>query len=238
MSNQSFCFKQFSVKQDKCAMKVGTDAVLLGAWASVEGSHKILDIGTGTGVIALMLAQKSTASIDALDIDEDSCQQARENIRNSKWKDRIFVHHTPFQNYSSTKDDKYCVIISNPPFFVGSYKSPDNATNTAHHADLLPFQELLNGVLSLLHPEGKFCVILPLKEGEQFIQMAAEKKLFLTKLTRVRTTGYKSTEKGLLMQFEFNKKQLAEDVLTIESDTRHSYTEEYKQLTKDYYPAF
>lgn len=238
MANESFCFKQFSVKHDKCAMKVGTDAVLLGAWALTDNSEKILDIGTGTGVIALMLAQKCTATIDAIDIDESACNQAKENIHNSKWENRISVHHTSLQKFSENNPVKYDLIISNPPYFIDSSKANDVERTNARHADMLPHEELLNGVLKLISDKGKFHVILPLKEGELLRDMAEEKKLYLSKLTRVRTRADKSTEKRCLMQFELTRKTFAEDLLTIELDERHNYTEEYKALTKDYYLAF
>src|ERR1017187_8250144 len=115
MSNTTFAFKQFTIKQDKCAMKVGTDAVLLGAWVNSVNSKNILDIGTGTGVIAIMLAQKSDANIDAIDIDEKAVQQALQNVNSCPWKERINVHHTAFQNFSANQQKKYDLIVSNPP---------------------------------------------------------------------------------------------------------------------------
>ena len=238
MANEGFCFKQFSIKHDKCAMKVGTDAVLLGAWTSPDNSERILDIGTGTGIIALMLAQKSSANIDAIDIDENACLQAKENINNSKWNNKISVHHTSLQKFSENTSAKYDLIISNPPYFIDCSKATGLERTNARHADTLPYQELLNGVVKLLSAKGKFYVILPLKEGELFRDMAEEKKIYLSRLTRVHTRADKSTEKRWLMQFEPERKTFSEDSLTIELDERHNYTEEYKALTKDYYIAF
>lgn len=235
--NHTFAFKQFTVKQDKCAMKVGTDAVLIGAWANVSESKNILDVGTGTGVIALMLAQRSLVPIDAIDIDEAACEQAKENILGSPWKERIKVHHQSLQNFSKQTDKKYDLIVSNPPYFVDSSKSHGEARTLARHTDVLPYKELLDGVLELLSPSGKFCVVFPLKEGELFRDMAQEKKLYLTKLTRVHTRADKS-EKRLLMQYEFKGKTFSENHLTIEQDADHHYTDEYKELTKDYYLNF
>lgn len=237
MSSQTFFFKQFSVKQDKCAMKVSTDAVLLGAWVDADNLKNILDIGTGTGIIALMLAQRSAALIDAIDIDENACIQAKENSEASKWKKQISIHHDSFQNFITITQDQYSLIISNPPYFVDSSKSPEEARSKARHTDTLSFNELIEGAKKLLLPEGKFCLILPLKEGEAFIGTAEKKGFFLTKLTRVKTTNEK-TEKRLLMQFEFIKKPLSENSIVIEKDERHSYTDEYKALTKDYYLGF
>lgn len=237
MSSQEFVFKQFKILQDRCAMKVGTDAVLLGSWVSTINAKSILDIGTGTGIIALMLAQKSDAVIDAIDIDKNAFIQAAENITDCKWKERIRIHHISLQNYSTDCNRKYDLIVSNPPYFVDSSKALEESRTNARHTDQLPFSDLLNGVLNLLSAAGSFCVILPTKESQQFREMAEENNLFLTKLTRVITRTDKP-EKRLLMQFEFTKKTIEENSITIEKDERHTYTDEYKELTKDYYLAF
>ncbi|MBN8696971.1 MAG: methyltransferase [Bacteroidetes bacterium] len=237
MANQSFAFKQFKINQDKCAMKVGTDAVLLGAWVNTANAKHILDIGTGTGIIALMLAQKSGAKIDAIDIDPNAFIQASENVNASNWKDRIHVQQISLQNFAKESDRKYDLIVSNPPYFVDSSKASEEARTNARHTDQLPYDALLNGVLSLLSPTGKFYVILPTKESELFRDLALENKLYLTKLTRVITRADKP-EKRWLMRFEFTPRSFSESAIIIEKDERHSYTEEYKELTKDYYLAF
>lgn len=237
MASQSFAFKQFKINQDKCAMKVGTDAVLLGAWVNTANAKNILDIGTGTGIIALMLAQKSGAKIDAIDIDENAFIQATENVNNCSWKDRLHVHHVSLQKFAQTNERKYDLIVSNPPYFVDSSKASEEARTNARHTDQLPYNDLLNGVLKLLNPSGKFYVILPTKESELFKELANENKLFLTKLTRVITRSDKP-EKRWLMRFEFTPRSFSENSITIENDERHSYTDEYKELTKDYYLAF
>lgn len=237
MSNQIFAFKQFTVRQDKCAMKVGTDAVLLGAWANISVPKNILDAGTGTGIIALMLAQRTSVPIDAIDIDEAACRQARENIHASPWKERIKIHHQSLQVFAKQASIKYDLIVSNPPYFTGSSKSQEEARMLARHTDLLSYDALLEGVLKLLSPAGRFCVVFPIKEGELFRDKAQEKKLYLTKLTRVHTRADK-TEKRLLMQYEFERKTFSENHISIELNTEHHYTEEYKELTKDFYLHF
>lgn len=237
MPNQEFVFKQFKINQDKCAMKVGTDAVLLGSWVNSPNAKTILDIGTGTGIIALMLAQKISAKIDAIDIDENAFIQATENSNLCKWKDRIQIHHISLQKYYTECENKYDLIVSNPPYFVDCSKASEESRTNARHTDHLPYKDLLCGVLKLLNPTGKFYVILPTKESEQFCEMAKENKLFLTKLTRVVTRTDKP-EKRLLMRFEFTPKTFSEDSIIIEEDERHSYTVEYKELTKDYYLNF
>ena len=234
MPSQEFVFKQFKIIQDKCAMKVGTDAVLLGSWVDTSNTKTILDIGTGTGIIALMLAQKSAATIDAIDIDKNAFIQATENVNDCKWKDRICVHHISLQQYSDKINRKYDLIVSNPPYFVDSSKAFEESRTNARHTDHLPFTDLLNGVLALLKPDGKFHVILPTKESQVFCDLAEEQNLFLTKLTRVITRTDKP-EKRKLMKFEFTRKPVEEDSITIEKDNRHYYTDEYYQLTKDYY---
>lgn len=237
MSNQSFAFKQFKINQDKCAMKVGTDAVLIGSWVNALNSKTILDIGTGTGIIALMLAQKSGARIDAIDIDNNAFEQAQENINSCNWKDRITAHHISLQQFVTECTQKYDLIVSNPPYFVDSSKAIEESRSNARHTDQLGYNELLDGVLNLLNPNGKFYIILPTKEGESFRELAEENKFYLTKLTRVITRADKP-EKRLLMRFEFIRRTFSESSIVIEKDERHSYTDEYKELTKDYYLAF
>lgn len=237
MSSQEFVFKQFTILQDKCAMKVGTDAVLLGSWVTTPGVKKILDIGTGTGIIALMLAQKSSATIDAIDIDENAYLQALQNVNNCKWNERIHVHHTSLQQFAFSTHHKYDLIVSNPPYFVDSSKASEESRTNARHTDQLPFDDLLNGVLNLLSPTGKFYVILPTKESQVFREMAEKQHLFLTKLTRVITRTDKP-EKRLLMKFKFTQKVVEEDSIIIENEGRHCYTNEYTELTKDYYLGF
>ncbi len=237
MSSQEFVFKQFKVHQDKCAMKVGTDAVLLGAWVNASSAKTILDIGTGTGIISLMLAQKSEALIDAIDIDKNAYLQARENISECKWKDRIQIHHTSLQQFAINSKHQYDLIVSNPPYFVDSSKALEESRTYARHTDHLPFSDLLEGALNLLNLTGKFYVILPTKESQLFREMAEEQKLYVTRLTRV-ITRTDRPEKRLLMTFEFVRKTIEEDSIIIEQDERHSYTDQYKELTKDYYLGF
>ena len=238
MPNTSFAFKQFLIKQDKCAMKVGTDAVLLGAWVLPNGSKNILDIGTGTGVISLMLAQKTQAKITAIDIDEDAFEQSRQNVLESKFSNQIEVIHSSLQEFSKTSTQKFDLIVTNPPFFEQSLKSSDEQRSHARHADILPFDELIDGVLLLLEPKGKFNLILPTLEALKFRLLAEKKGLNLSKLLRVKSRVDKDVEKRHLMQFEFKPSEFSENTIAIELEERHQYTEEYKELTKDYYLNF
>lgn len=238
MPSTSFAFKQFTIKQDKCAMKVGTDAVLLGAWIVPNDSKQILDIGTGTGVIALMLAQKTEAHIDAIDIEEEAFIQAQQNVSESKFSNQIHVSHISFQDYSKTTNKKYNLIVTNPPYFEQSLKSSDEQRSHARHADVLPFEELLDGVLKLLDEKGKFCLILPTLEAVKFRTLAEKKGLNLSKLLRVKSRVDKNTDKRHLMQFEFKPSEFSEQTIAIEQLERHQYTDDYKELTKDYYLNF
>ncbi|MCE3229754.1 MAG: Methyltransferase type 11 [Bacteroidetes bacterium] len=237
MSNAFFAFKQFTIKQDKCAMKVGTDAVLLGAWIIPNGSKSILDIGTGTGIIAMMLAQKSKANIVAIDIDKDSTDQAALNVQESQFRN-IEVKNLSLQVMASTTAQKFSLIVTNPPYFIDSLKSSKDNRTIARHADLLPFEDLISGVKKLLDEKGKFCLILPTKEAAIFREMAKQKGLYLSKLMRVRTRSDKDSEKRHLMQFEFKETEFSESTLIIESDRNMKYSDEYIELTKDYYINF
>lgn len=238
MPNSSFQFKQFLIRQDKCAMKVGTDAVLLGAWANPNGSNRILDIGTGTGVIAMMLAQKTKGAIDAIDIDDMACLQASQNVSESKFAGRVHVICTSFQHYAATVGCKYDLIITNPPYFEQSLKSSDELRSYARHADVLPFDELIEGVVKLLDLNGKFCLILPTLEAEKFRLLAQKRGFYLSKLLRVKSRENKQVEKRLLMQFEYTPTEFSEQTIAIEKEERHQYTSDYMELTKEYYLHF
>lgn len=237
MSNDKFEFKKFTINQSKCAMKVGTDAVLLGSWVEINDASKILDIGTGTGVIAMMMAQKSQSEIIAVEIDSTACQQSIENVNNSAWHDRIKIYNESLQDFALHCPLKFDLIVSNPPYFVDAYKSAEESRNQARHADQLPFIDLIKCAIQLLNPNGRICIILPTKESIKFRELAAANHLFLTKIMHVKTTEYKD-EKRQLLQFELVNKKLIEETLVIEQDERHSYSKEYKELTKDFYLSF
>jgi tRNA1Val (adenine37-N6)-methyltransferase len=235
--NKPFAFKHFTVNQDRCAMKIGTDGVLLGAWASLENHpFSILDIGTGTGVISLMLAQRSSAElIDALEIDEDAYEQAVENFENSDWGDRLFCYHAAFDEFVEEMQDeeKYDLIISNPPFYSDEYTSGNAQRDQARFAEALPFKELIAGVVALLSEEGRFNVIIPKKEEDSFLRTARESGLYPQRITHVR--GDVSSEiKRCLIEFGFTEKDITPTELAIEN-SRHNYTPEYVELVKDFY---
>ena len=231
-----FQFKQFSLEQDRTAMKIGTDGVLLGAWTPVEKNiFSILDIGTGTGIIALMLAQRSSASqIDALEIDENAFEQATDNFENSPWNDRLFCFHAALDEFVQEPEDEYDLIVSNPPFYSEDYKSSNDQRDLARFQDAMPFEDLVEAAALLLSENGIFSVIIPFKEEENFLALAKEHKLFPLKITRVKGTPTTETKRSLLAFSRNENRTLRVDELIIET-ARHIYTPEYTALTKDFY---
>mgnify|MGYP001118835146 FL=1 len=233
-----FQFKQFTVHQDKTAMKVGTDGVLLGAWCKIDDFvDSILDIGSGTGVVALMLAQRTDAmTIDAVEVDENAYEQTVENFENSDWGDRLYCYHTNFQNFAdeiAEEEETYDLIVSNPPFYTDDFETDSKARNTARFASALSFAELITGVVKILSTEGKFVVILPFKEETHFITLSQKNGLFLNRVCRVQGNP-SSTIKRSLLEFSFHQTMVKEAHLIIET-SRHEYTTEYINLTKDFY---
>lgn len=231
-----FQFKQFSVNDDKAAMKIGTDAVLLGAWCPINNNPKtILDIGTGTGIIALMLAQRSNAQqIDAFDIDENAYEQAVENFENAPWSDRLYCFHAGLDEFVEEPEHEYDIIVCNPPFYSENYKSNNESRDLARFQDAMPFEDLVEAADLLLSEDGIFAVIIPFKEEENFIDLCADFELYPIKITRVRGTFTTPIVRSLLAFKRFEMSVLNADELVIESN-RHEYTNEYINLTKDFY---
>lgn len=234
-----FKFKEFTVHQDKAAMKIGTDAVLLGAWSDINFyPDSILDVGSGTGVIALMLAQRTDAmTIDAIEIDEAAYEQSVENFERSDWGDRLFCYHASFQEFADEMqedEETYDVIISNPPFYNAEFLSEDASRNKARFTNTtLSFEELIKGVSVLLSETGEFNVIIPFEEEKSFVDLAKEHKLLVNRICRVRG-NVNSELKRSLLAFSFEDKELVEEELVIEKE-RHQYTDAYINLTKDFY---
>jgi tRNA1Val (adenine37-N6)-methyltransferase len=236
MANNYFIFKQFTVLQDKCSFKVGTDGVLLGACAGIAGVKRILDIGTGTGLIALMLAQRSDAVITAIEPDRDSFEQACMNIANSKWSNRIDPINTDLQSFDPG-NIKFDLIITNPPYFTDSLKNPDPGKASARHNVILNNDEILKGISQLLTDNGRFQTIMPYVEGNIFIAVAQEYGLYCNNILKIKPLPT-SEIRRLIMTFSMYRKKTAEKFLTIEQGKRHEFTEEYKNLTKDFYLKF
>ena len=218
-------------------MKVGTDGVLLGAWANCNNSLRALDAGSGTGLIAIMLAQRSKAHIHALEIDALAAQEAKLNVSNSQWSNQITVEQVAFQDFAKSTQLKFDLIVSNPPYFVNSLKSPKANRSLARHTDSLSFLDLLAGVEQCLSLDGLFAVVLPHSAGSEFVEMALNYRLFCVRRTNVKPKPEKPP-KRVLLEFSFEEKPLQISSFAVETNVRHAYTSAYKELTKDFYLAF
>lgn len=235
MSNPYFQFKQFTVYHDLCAMKVGIDGVLLGAWTPVDSSvNRILDVGTGSGLIALMLAQRSNATIDAIDLDEGAVRQAEINVSASDWNNRIRVHRQSLQRFAERQTKVYDLIVSNPPFFISSLKAPDEARAIARHADTLTHEELLKYASGLLKTTGRMCVILPVTEGLRCVESTRKFGLYCYQCVYVYPKP-KSEPKRVLLEFGFTARETQLSSIEIETAERHQYSAAFTALAKDFY---
>ncbi len=217
-------------------MKVGTDGILLGAWADVNGARQILDIGTGTGLIAIMLAQRAPeAVVHGVEIDEASCEQAAENMRAAPWSERLSVFNQPVQEFVSDSGRQYDLIVSNPPFFTGGTFSDREDRSRARHTVKLPHGDLLSAVRNHLAPGGRFSLILPYIEGLRFQELAEGYKLYCNRITEVYPRPGKIVER-LLMEFGQESRELVQDSLTIYKEGKDiNWTKEFRALTKDFY---
>ena len=235
MSNSYFKFKQFQINQDRCAMKVGTDGVLLGAWAPIDGVHNILDIGTGTGLIALMLAQRCpSANIEAIDVDEAAVLQAQENVADSPWRERIKVSRLDVMDVPYVWKGTFDCIVSNPPYFTDSFKCPDSSRMLARHTVGLDFPSLAKAAAFLLGGEGVFSVVVPADTCTRLVEYCLREKLYLQRISWIHTKPDVSAKRVLMA---FVKHPVAETVhehLTVEI-SRHVYSPEYVALLKDFY---
>ena len=227
-----FDFKQFSVYHDRSSMKVGTDGVLLGAWVNVTNTKRILDVGTGSGVIGLMLAQRTDEKthIDAIDISINDCDQARENIARSPWPKKISVHHSSLQLFER---DQYDLIVSNPPFFINSYKPPTVNRATARHTETLSHHELLLHAKRLLIASGKLAIVLPLTEANQFQGIAQQCGWHCARKCTFQSKISKPIER-ILLEFQLVEIPFKEERLVL-YDENSEWSAAYRDLTQDFY---
>jgi tRNA1Val (adenine37-N6)-methyltransferase len=230
-----FKFKQFTIRQDKTAMKVGTDGVLLGVWVTIKSDYQsILDIGTGTGLIALQLAQRSNAEIiDALEIEPKAFEQTVDNFETSDWGDRLFCYHTSLQSFADEIDEKYDLIVSNPPFFKGDKPIKNKERALARQNTELSYDDLLSYSVKLLSKKGSCAFIIPFAEEQKFLDLALENNLHPQRITRVKGNKTAATKRSLL-QFSFAETRPKIEELVIEL-SRHNYTKDYKNLVKNFY---
>ena len=238
MANPFFQFKQFIVYHDRCAMKVTTDACLFGAWCAEElrkqnlqNDTAILDIGAGTGLLALMIAQKNRAMIDAVEIEAEAAAQASENVSKSLWRDQIFVHQKDVLQFGGEK--KYDVIISNPPFYEMEIKSASAEKNTAHHSHALRLEDLLSFVKQHLTKDGKFFLLLPYKRITEIKSLFKKFALYIEQEVTVRQSVYHKPFR-VMIKGSLNAVQTAGSEITIRN-SEDQYTDEFVQLLKDYY---
>ncbi len=233
MANDYFNFKQFSVKQDKCAFKVGTDGVLLGACMEVTDAKRVLDVGTGTGLLALMAAQRSGAEIHALEPDQDSFWQATLNFISSTWSDRLHIFNQRVQDFTGI-NEKYDVIVSNPPYFSNSLKNPDRRKANARHDNSLTLGELILSVVRLLSADGRFWVIIPVSEATKLLNLAKLHGLFPEKKLKIYPKPASDVSR-IIFSFSGRKIDVLEDDIFVEGAERHQYTHKYRKLTNDFY---
>jgi tRNA1Val (adenine37-N6)-methyltransferase len=232
-----FRFKQFQVHHDRCAMKVGTDGVLLGAVASADAPKTILDVGTGTGLVALMLAQRfPTARIEAVEIDEAAFLQAKGNAEGSPWGDRVHVWHSRFQDYAKTCEEKFDLIVSNPPYFSRHLLSEDPRRNLALHQEGLDFSTLAAGVSKLLDPTGFFWVILPPLQMASLESELQKQGLFPFFLLEIFDRPQKKSHRRI-QGFSFKDGSFERRIISIR-DTEGLYSKEYSELVREFLIIF
>lgn len=234
--NNYFQFKQFRIEQQRSAMKVGVDGVLLGAWTDVGKAKNILDVGTGTGLIALMLAQRSGAKTTAIEIEKKAADEATANVAASPWKERIHVQHISYQEFAAKNNEKFDLIVSNPPYFSNGYKAANNERTLARHNDKLSLTELITNATGMLDEDGRIALILPISELENVLKITAENGIYLQRFTEIKPKPVKSANR-ILVQFSRKNSIVQKSSLTIYGDD-NSFAEAYRELTRDFYLKF
>lgn len=232
--NSYFQFKKFRILQEKAAMKVNTDGVLLGAWTNIADAKSVLDIGAGTGLISLMIAQRSGAFISGVEIEKNAAEEAFRNVQNSEWSTRISIQNCSFQEFVKTTNQHFDVIVSNPPFFSNSVKNTNPHLSMARHNHLLPFEDIIAGSNELLGDAGTLSLILPAASAREFIEKAQQENLFLKRRTLVKPFPHKEPNRCLM---EFSKAQSVQEntSMSVFDESGKDYSEEFKNLARDFY---
>ena len=234
MDCRPFFFKKFALFHHRSTMKIGTDAILLARWVDVSDNDEVLDIGTGCGLIPLMLAQKGIKSVDAVEIDSDSYEEAAQNFSNSAWKSQISAIHADVKDYAVQSLKKYDLIVSNPPFFFGDNIPEKAKKGLARHTNTLSYNDLLISVKKLLKPEGRFALVLPARESRTFLKDAENHGFYLQKEMKIVPIEGKEPNR-INMQLVVNHVDNVESETFVLRTTDHSFTKYYKDFLKDYY---
>jgi len=237
MRDPDFRFKQFSIWHDQCAMKVNTDGILLGAWTNINSAKQILDIGTGTGLIALILAQKSAtdkSTVVAVEIDDAAAQQARFNFAQSNWQQQLTLKQQDIQTFSQLHSDKYDLIVSNPPYFTNSLQAPGKERNLARHNNGLSFEDLLASAYALSTEQAEFNLILPCNEAERLLKLSHKHNWHLKRQCLVSTVAGKQPSRTLLNLSRQPAKSTDYSELTIRNKDNR-YSTDFVKLCKDFY---
>ena len=232
-----FQFKQFKINQDQCAMKVCTDSCIMGAYTDIADAKTVLDIGTGTGLLTLMLAQRSKALFTAIEMDEQAIKQAAENIHESPWEDRINLYHQDINQFAVTSEVQFDHIICNPPFYSNSLKSPDAQKNKAHHGVSLTQEQLLFCINKLLHQQGKFTLLLPVAEAVGFQYKAEIQGYYLIDSLEIAHNSNKKPFRRI-DTYEAAVSIKPETKKLVIKDCQNNYTENFQSLLKEYYLPF
>ncbi len=231
-----FKFKQFEIAHQESAMKVGTDGVLIGAWVNINNCKTILDIGTGSGLIPLMLAQRSKAAITAIEIEEDAFKEACSNVKQSPWSDQIEIVHIDLKKFCEKTSKKFDLIISNPPFFFGTtaLEKRSLARDNKH----LSLESLIHSARKMLSTNGKMAFILPIQQEDSLKLLMDQENLFLEEMCYVQGNLNSKPKRILTIISKFEVHETKKSTLAIELENRHQYSKEYQNLTREYYLNF
>ena len=232
MANNYFQFKQFKIVQDGCAMKVGTDGCLLGGWFDCSRSRNILDVGSGSGLIAIMAAQRCRATVTGVEIDCDAARQATENVKNSPWSDRISIINEDLLSY--TTEERFDTIVSNPPYFVNSLKCDNDARTTARHSDTLSNDSFFKKCKKLLTEDGRVSIIIPSDISTDWQEVAINNGFHVSRITHIKTTPNKMAKRVLIEFSTCKPQEMHEETLILEK-SRGVYSDEAQEILKDFY---